>query len=396
MTEKDSTKSHPALHEILPRETAGRDTIARYQAQFRAAAFECLSLLKGGALDRVYCDYHDDYVTRFKLKDGRHVYNFYQVKTKSKENHQWSITEVFGLYKKRKSASPTKIADSVAGKLLQHIIRFNNSCCKVVLQTNVQFDENVLACLAVASDDKEENYYFDLLLKNFNTAFSPTTPLDDDRVIELLKKLYLESGISYLTPNNKDFSALARQQIFKYSEIDLQYNECEKIINNLITLVERKSFAHLAAKISQSSLDETIGIGILEMLEILSISKGAYQVLKNGGDTSAIKNASIIQRLLEESDAPINMIEYASRCKIDWDIWLRKKRHHILEFELISLQEKIDQIASSWSHDNQPINFLKNEIDTLFGNLSKNFSNILSQELLLGAVFSSMVRNESQ
>lgn len=51
----------PKLDEVEPRENIGRETIARYQAQFRGAAFECLSLLKDEALDRVYCDYQDEY-----------------------------------------------------------------------------------------------------------------------------------------------------------------------------------------------------------------------------------------------------------------------------------------------------------------------------------------------
>lgn len=71
----------PRIHEVEPRENVGRDTIARFQAQFRGAAFECLSLLEDDDLDRVYCDYQDDFVSRLNI-DGNHIYNFYQVKTK--------------------------------------------------------------------------------------------------------------------------------------------------------------------------------------------------------------------------------------------------------------------------------------------------------------------------
>lgn len=40
----------PRLHEVEPRENVGRETIARCQAQFRGAAFECLSLLEDESL----------------------------------------------------------------------------------------------------------------------------------------------------------------------------------------------------------------------------------------------------------------------------------------------------------------------------------------------------------
>lgn len=86
----------PMLHEVEPRENVGRETIARYQAQFRGAAFECLSLLEDEALDRVYCDYQDDFVTRLNV-NGNYVYNFFQVKTKGKLNHQWSVNDVLGI-----------------------------------------------------------------------------------------------------------------------------------------------------------------------------------------------------------------------------------------------------------------------------------------------------------
>lgn len=90
----------PKLHEVEPRENVGRETIARYQAQFRGAAFECLALLEDETLDRVYCDYQDDFVTRLNV-EGNYVYNFFQVKTKGKLNYQWSVNDVLGVKKGR-------------------------------------------------------------------------------------------------------------------------------------------------------------------------------------------------------------------------------------------------------------------------------------------------------
>ncbi len=64
MSDKNVTNGDPILHEVSPRENSGRDTIARYQSQFRAAAYESLSLLEDDVLDRVYCDYQDDYIAQ--------------------------------------------------------------------------------------------------------------------------------------------------------------------------------------------------------------------------------------------------------------------------------------------------------------------------------------------
>ncbi|MCW5608621.1 MAG: DUF4297 domain-containing protein [Nitrosomonas sp.] len=396
MPDKDRENNNLKLHDIPPRESSGRDTIARYQAQFRAAAHECLSLLEGDALDRVYCDYHDDYVTRLNL-DGKHIYNFYQVKTKGKRNYQWTVNDIFGLHKKSKSASPEKIANSFAGKLLLHTIKFNNSCGKIIFLTNVHFDDDVESCLEALLNETQENNYYSLLLEHFNDAFSQDNPLEDGKIVELLKKLNLVPNISYLAPDNENFSAIARETIYKYSEIDLRHGECEEIIDNLVALVERKSFSKLVSDISEDDLDEIAGVGISEMLDILSISKGAYRQLKQGGDIQAIKTASIIHRLMKQAGCSERMIEFTSECKVQWDIWFRNKRHSMAEFDLNFLQEKIDQIASEWSSENESFDFLKESIESLFDEVKKqDISNTLTKELLLGAVFSAMVRNESQ
>jgi len=389
--------SDPKLHEVPPREKVGRDTIARFQSQFRAAANECLSLLEDGTLDRVYCDYQDDFVSRFNF-DGQHIYNFYQVKTKKKLNHQWSVNEIFGMHKKASTkADPTKIADSFAGKLLIHTIKFKNSCGKVIFLTNIHFEDGVESLMNATQSSDDENNHYKLLFENFNDAFSSTNPVSSEEIGDLLKKLELQPGITYLAPDDDSFSALAREAIYKYSEIDLQYGECEEIINNLVSLVEKKSFNKLVADIDETELDELAGVGLHEMLDILSISKGAYDLLKSGGDSQAIKNASIIQRLLEQAGASETIIEYVSDWKVKWDIWFKDKRHTMAEFDLIFLQDHIEIIASDWALNKHPFDKLKEKIDTLAKEvITEGISMTLSRELLLGAVFSAVVRNEAQ
>ena len=396
MPENKAANGELKIHEVVPRENSGRDTISRFQAQFRAAAYECLSLLEDNDLDRVYCDYQDDFVARLNL-DGKHIYNFYQVKTKRKRNYQWTINDIFGLYKTRKSTTPEKIANSFAGKLLLHTIKFNNSCGKVIFLTNVHLDDDVEVCLKAVENGTQGNKHYGLLLENFNEAFSQDDPLEDGEIVELLKKLILKSNVSYLSPDDNSFSAIARNTIFKYSEIDLKHGECEEIISNLVALVEKKSFSELIHNISEAELDETAGVGVAEMLDILSISKGAYKYLKDGGDTQAIKSASIIQRLLNQADASERMIEFASECKVKWDIWFRNKRHSMAEFDLNFLLEKIDRIAAEWSSENTSFNFLRENVGTLLEEVTEqDISSTLTKELLLGAVFSAMIRIESQ
>ena len=63
-SEGRKTKTMDIIHEKAPRETVGRDTMVRFRMQFQAAAFAALEILSGKEVDRVYCDYHDDFVVR--------------------------------------------------------------------------------------------------------------------------------------------------------------------------------------------------------------------------------------------------------------------------------------------------------------------------------------------
>lgn len=56
------------LHTVVPREQDGRDSFGRYRVQVRSAAVASLQILSGKAIDRVYCDLHDDIVVRKKCK----------------------------------------------------------------------------------------------------------------------------------------------------------------------------------------------------------------------------------------------------------------------------------------------------------------------------------------
>ena len=373
---------------------AGRDTIARYQAQFRAAAYECLSILSGKTIDRVYCDYHDDFVSRTQNTD-KPVYHFYQVKTKGKRNYQWTKLDIFGLYKKQKPKSE-KIAASFAGKLLLHTIRFKNACGNVVFLTNVQFDDDIEGIVSSLEKGDFSNNDLKNLIETFNDALVDGDALDQKAIEERLSKLVLKPGIQYLDPHDHNFDALARDAIFEYSEIDLQHIECEEIIHNLVSLVEMKSFSKLIAELDETEFDDTVGVGVSDLLEILSISKGAYEQLLKGGDPKAIKNASIIQRKLSEAGASERMIEYCSGSKVQWDIWFRDKRHMLPEYDLNFLLDEIDAIKNRWVSGALHFADLNTQIDNLWTNITdKGLTATLTKGLLLGGIFAALVRSES-
>lgn len=134
-----------SIHDKAPRETVGRITVSRFRMQFQAAAFAALEILSGKDVDRVYCDYHDDFVVR-RIVGGVVEYHFFQVKTKGKAHQQWDVAEVFALKKKGALDSEEKleaIRNSIAGKLFLHTIEFGGQCREVTILSNVHFDQDV-------------------------------------------------------------------------------------------------------------------------------------------------------------------------------------------------------------------------------------------------------------
>lgn len=386
----------PELHEIATRESDGRSTIDRYRLQFLAAAYASLQILDGKEIDRVFCDFQDDFVVR-RRKAGQFTYHFYQVKTKGKRNHQWTLAESFGLNKKTFKA-PAKsdletVRDSFFGKLLQHAINFGPACNESALLTNVHFKDDV-ETLVAALHDGAENPNAKFLIEKFQQIFERTPDIPAETVKEHLKKLKIYPNITYVSPGNSDFTGVAREAIYKYSEIDLSHEEIAEIAQNLVTLVFNKSFKKIMHDVNESELDEHAGIGIDDLLAVLSISKVAYMTLLKSGDEKALKSASIIQRRLQDAGAEENMIEYCTRQKVAWDVWVRDKRHSANELEFNLLQQDVAQLAKNWNGANWV--WLKDELAALIIKLKNTpLGASVNQDLLFGGVFATLIRSGS-
>lgn len=388
------------LENKSPREQSGRDSFSRYRAQVRSAAVATLSILEGLDIDRVYCDLHDDFVVRKKDKNG-FTYIFYQVKTKGKQNHNWTINELLGLKTKLKDQSKqcsTAIKDSFIGKLLLHTVVFDQYCNSVVFQSNVHNSDEVIDLLEDIESGAFANKFTKVLLERFNECFSENpSQYTLEEIKERLSKLQLHPDVSYLKENDSSFDLVVKEKIYQFSEIELERAEFREILLRLLDLVERKSSGTIKTWNSES-IEKFAGISIDDLLSVLSISKDAYLALLAGGDPNAIKSASMIQRSLRNNGAEISVVMYCSRCKIDWDLWFRSARHVIPELDLLFISERIASILWSAvtpqgnlvvSNLRQPIKELLNELET------KKLKFDLNENLILGGIFSTLVRGKS-
>jgi hypothetical protein len=380
------------LHEVTPRELNGRDAIARFAAQFRAAAYMSLAILENGEIDCVFCDFHDDYIVR-RRSSNQCLYDFYQVKTKNKLNHLWNLLDVFCITKKG-AQELTKIGDSFAGKLLIHTVRFGASCRSVILQTNIQFHDDAYAIGDALKNGDQNQKYARTLFEKFGEIFPEASNLNNSEIADCLSKFKLEPGSAIVDISGDNFLALAKDAVYRYSEVELNYQEFVEIVEKLLALVQKKSLNKIS-ETDEQSLTDAAGITIYDLLNILAISRAGYQRLVDGGDSAALKTASIIQRTFRDAGASEEVIEYLCRMKVAWDEWHRTKRHFIPEFEANLLMSRFYKAANDWEMSG-------GELSKLF-EIAENFqvgeNDLLKAELnrdmRLGAILSEVVRNQA-
>ncbi|HAS6610721.1 TPA: DUF4297 domain-containing protein [Vibrio parahaemolyticus] len=381
------------LHDVTPREQNGRDSFERYRLQVRSASIAALTILEGSEIDRIYCDLHDDFVKRRVCG----AYEFYQVKTKDKQNHNWKLNEVFGI-KKNKAQNGSDIGESFIGKLLLHTIIFDEKCQRVVFQTNLNNEDAIEDIIKDIKSGSFSNKYTKVLVDKFNESLNLEDELSIDDIKTKLSKLEFENDVQYLKTKNNNFESVVRRSIYDYSEVDLSHDDTQEIIIKLLDLVESKSCGKIE-NITNDSIDAEASVSIDDLLNILSISRDAYLALLNGGDKKAIKNVSIIQRSLSSAGLDEEMVSFCSKCKLDWDDWVRNNRHNVSGMDLKIISGEVNKVLNDCLKSNGgflEFKKMRQPIIDLLGDLkSNNLAYNLTQDMLLGAIFSELVKVKS-
>lgn len=384
------------LHEVDPREQNGRDTINRFRAQFKAASLESLALLESGEIDRVYCDFHEDYVVKHVV-NSKTQYRFVQVKTKSKLNYQYSVLEIFGLKKKPKNRPTHDLAGSFAGKLLLHVEAFGDTCRSIEICTNVNFDDEVEQIVNEIQSKLAPTKNTSNLISETKKLIPSLTTKSDLEVINFLSHLVLAPRKQILNEEEDVFVSQASSQIYKYSEINLNPVEVKKIIIQLLSLIEDRSAIPLSSGITESDLNAKASVNLNDILDILCISRAAYYVLKAGGDDKAIKSVSILQRMLKRSGFSDGTVDTFAEFKCNWEAWYRTNRHALLEFRLAVAKDKIIKVAKKIAIGHTDMNTITGEISSLTSEISRDLGRPdINEELAFGAVLSELVKGEAQ
>lgn len=383
------------LTDKATREHGGRIAIERFRAQFKAAGLESLRLLEDGDMERVYCDFHEDYVVKHVVNSTPR-YRFVQVKTNGKLNYQYNILEIFGLKKRPKKALIHDLKSSYAGKLLLHVESFGASCQSIEIYTNVNFDDEVEQIIDEIRGTGKLTTNTTNLIAETRKLIASLTSKTDEEVITFLSHLRLSPRKQILNDEEEGFVAQASHQIYKYSEINLTPDEVRQIIVQLLSLIEDRSAVPLASTISEEELNKKASVVIDDVLDILTISRSAYYILKNGGDDKAIKSASILQRVLKRNGFSGETLDVFASFKIQWETWFRTNRHDIPEFRLTIIKQGITQLAKKLATGQVDMNTITPEIATLSVDMNESLTRSdISEELTFGAVLSELVKGEA-
>jgi hypothetical protein len=383
------------LTDKATREHGGRIAIERFRAQFKAAGLESLRLLEDGDMERVYCDFHEDYVVKHVVNCNPR-YRFVQVKTNGKLNYQYNILEIFGLKKRPKKALIHDLKSSYAGKLLLHVESFGVSCQSIEIYTNVNFDDEVEQIIDEIRGAGKLTANTISLIAETRKLIASLTSKSDEEVIAFLSHLRLSPRKQILNDEEEGFVAQASHQIYKYSEINLTPDEVRQIIVQLLSLIEDRSAVPLASTISEEELNKKASVVIDDVLDILTISRSAYYILKNGGDDKAIKSASILQRVLKKNGFSGETVDIFAFFKVQWETWFRTNRHDIPEFRLTIIKQGITQLAKKLATGQVDLNTITPEIATLSADMNESLTRSdISEELTFGAVLSELVKGEA-
>ena len=379
-----------------PLEQVGRDTFQRYKEQAKAACLASLQILEEGEVDRVFFEWHDDYVVR-KSRNQINYYSFYQVKTNKVKSKQWSVNDLFGFHSRTKATDiPSNLKASFIGKLLLHTLSFGENCDEIVFVTNKSIAKTTNELHEAIKNDDINNKNYKKILENFSEAFGidkGAPPLE--LVKENLRKIKFKDEQTHLDTNNGLFEVMAYKYIIEYSEIRLDYIEAIQIIKSILDIVEDKSMGKIPIEnLSPSNIDAQASVSLYDLLTKLSISEGVYKALISGGDIKALQTASTLNRILKKAGFKDSLIEQAAIYKSKWDSWYRNIRHtdYSCELDFLSeiifneMQDILNKKTFSFSEFQPMLTNVKNEINNL-----ENINSI-EKDTLLGGFFSTLVK----
>lgn len=132
--------------------------------------------------------------------------------------------------------------------------------------------------------------------------------------------------------------------VFNYSEIELGQRQAKQIARDIVSQVRGKVAHHTTiVPTSDEQLRRDKGIVVGDLLSVLSLSAQAYDALRAGAGSDAVKTLSRLQRFCEKHDMQ-KFIVQISEFKASWDVWRTIERHNVSGTDFLLLENRANEV----------------------------------------------------
>jgi len=341
------------IHQVQP-EQVGAQTGELFEYQYHQAANATLLLLDGD-IHSVYCEWHDDFVTESVADE----YEFHQVKTRTKKQGPWRISDFFGTPRKTTKKKPDAAdATSFFLKMFHTWRQFEPSTRKCVFVSDNVLDATFQALVdlvqsssdvtAVASDS-----WFKFIVDTVSQVEPDVTA---DTLYKFLRVFTLQPALG-ASEDLKGCRAMIADRMVEVSEVEVQYGETRHMTVALVSMIRKKSHHKGVAPVNPDALRNSKAVTLPELLSLLSLSPEGYRELKQTG-RDAVRTLSRLHRWCKSLGFPDDSIPLLCSLKAQWHVWFLANRHALSPVDLLTLRSGVQKLLLGQSRPGGSIDTL--------------------------------------
>ena len=238
-------------HEL--REKAGSESYNRFEYQVYWIVYHMINEYKSGKKDYlIICEFHDD-MAKFNCRDNPSCVEFFQVKTSSRYK-DWSISKLSNKTKKKQH--------SFIGLLFMNFLNFNEECSRCHFVSNIDVDEDIKKWQAIIEDGgvlkDEALHLYNSIRQIIKDEY---TMLSDDKFDEVYDVFIQNTYVYFGELPLGSYEKVVMGEFFDLlKDKDIYTSNCNKILNDLIEDVRKKSKKTVTTPISFARLKKSKGV----------------------------------------------------------------------------------------------------------------------------------------
>jgi hypothetical protein len=280
--------------------------------------------------------------------------------------------------------------------MVLHFKNFGDSCGGLAFVTNAglhpdlsKFLADVSAAASIQTLPEDARIAFEHVADAY-VAADPQLVSSACDLFEWLRKLVVYPGQGQLEPPDAALLELA-DIVVQFSEIELLQRQAKQIARELVSRVRSKvGCTTTIVPTADEQLRRDKGIVVDDLLEVLSVSPGAYEQLKAGAGTDTVKTLSRLQRFCKNRGFTDSLIHICG-FKAQWDVWRTIERHFLSSADYLLLESKARDVLRA----NLKIPKVIEEAADISKQFAGRTATPLTTEHVLGLIFSLAAQAEA-